>query len=376
MAASVADEEQHLSTEEQLQKVWSSVKEHSDKEFEQKGTVGLSWPGYDNLMKYIHSADYNDTLRCPMDLRYHSDQKHEKHLCVYGVAGCVKMELFPCPGGVEPYTGLLTPGTTLPHCLVRLSSAVKPPQSEFKSRIMRVLLYTVGPKIRKAKLFPCAALKIFREGVPSGNALFAGCKVGQPEDNYFAHCVCTQLTETMPRGIKPFVRKFWTYSDFPLSLGVSDLCTHAADGNKTHEPNFPFALILKPTVEQSFVREDVEGDPFDRFMDDMGAIPVGTHLFDVFACPTPSDVPDASRLQRIGRIVSTSEMVPSPPNDGLFFRHQRKEEDYEKRPAWKDQLQTKCKLEDRKMVGTVAKLAGWELFENNIAKGTYVDFER
>lgn len=41
---------------------------------------------------------------------------------------------------------------------------------------------------QESQLFPCAALKSFRGGgVPSGNLLFAGRKVGQPERDFFSH---------------------------------------------------------------------------------------------------------------------------------------------------------------------------------------------
>ena len=51
----------------------------------------------------------------------------------------------------------------------------------------------------------------------SGNLLFGGSKVGQRESDYFSHCQCTSMTERMPRLIKPFVKKFWEYSDYPVS---------------------------------------------------------------------------------------------------------------------------------------------------------------
>lgn len=366
-----------MTTEQKLQAVWDVVKEKSTATFggDNNGNDLKEWPGYDELLAYIQQADYEDTLRCPLDIR--SDGHPAKSLCAYGVACTARIELFPCPPNTSPYTGLLRPGQTLEHCLVRLSSAIKPPNTELKSRVARTILYASGQKLRSAKIFPCAALKIFRNNAAdSGNALFGGCKVGQQEENYFSHCLSTQMTETMPRAVKPFVRKFWKYSDHPLSLGVSDLCRQNVDGvSPSNQVRFPFCLILKPAVTQTFARHNANDESFDTFLDDMVTVPVGTHLFDLFACPYPTAVPDPSKLQRIGKIVSTSGMVKSPPNDGLFFKHQRKEEDYIFRPDWKQQLNTKCSTEDGR-TGTVAKLAGWEVFENGIAKGAYVDFEK
>lgn len=185
----------------------------------------------------------------------------------------------------------------------------------------------------------------------------------------------------MPRALKPFVKKFWQYSQHPLSLGVSDVCAYDQSGQSVDTPNFPFAIILSPcrhgqvTTTANTKQGEFTKDAFDAFIDDALEIPVGTVLFDVFACPHPALVSDPTSLQRIGKITTTSETIPSSPHDGLFFRHQRKEEDYELRPQWKQHLKEKCTLQDGS-VGTVEHLAGWELFEEHIAKGTYVDFEK
>jgi len=171
---------------------------------------------------------------------------------------------------------------------------------------------------------------------------------GQHEEDYFAHCMCTQMTERMPRARKPFVRKFSQYSKHPLSLGVSDFCAFDEKGKAVQNPNFPFAVILSPChqTSASTEAESTLKDAFDVFLDDALEIPAGTVLFDVFACPHPAAVSDPTMLQRVGRIVTTSQVVHSSPHDGLFFRHQRKEEDYELRPGWKRHLKTRCVLED------------------------------
>jgi len=109
----------------------------------------------------------------------------------------------------------------------------------------------------------------------------------------------------------------------------------------------------------------------------LNQIPVETQLFDVYTCPTPQDVADPSRLQRIGRIVTTSTFISSSPDDGLFFKHQAKEEDYALRPEWPKALQEPVtSLDGGKVKGTVGTLAGWKLFQQQIAKKKYVDFEQ
>mmetsp|Transcript_11290 Transcript_11290/g.15189 ORF Transcript_11290/g.15189 Transcript_11290/m.15189 type:complete len:373 (-) Transcript_11290:296-1414(-) len=285
---------------------------------------------------------------------------------------------------------------------------------------------------------------------------------GQKEEDYFAHCMCTNVSERIARPLKPFVSKFWTYSDYPLSLGLSDFCSHDEHGvsatatasaannsssgsDRENErssscPNFPYVLVLSPVHKMSTPHENCGGGndivspddngidssckndglapparkktgggtskkkgggdnnsakkswmrsrlgrkkeetkfkkSFDSFIDDLQSTPVGTPLFDLFACPEPSSVPDPTKLQRIGRVITTSEIVTSDPYDGLFFRHQRKEEDFELRPEWRGAVEMECSPDGGSTKGTVAKLAGWELFEGHIAKEKYINFEK
>ena len=387
-----ADEEEDVSTR-------TASSRNKDNNNNNKRT----WPTYDKVMADIASADYNHTLTCPMDWippkKNHTSTSEEavatgKSLCPYGAVCCVRVDLFPCPAGIRPYTGLLTPNTTMEHGLMRLSSAMKPPGQALQSQWARAILYATGHKLRNAKLFPTAALKIFRNGSDnstssSGNLLFGGSKIGQRETDYFCHCQCTSMTEQMPRTVKPFVRKFWQYSDYPLSLGISEFCTRNVQGEQVpqQDVNFPFAVILKPCLNL----EDIAGDDtaatprpplqdadsaFDHFLDKVLTVPAGTALFDLYACADPHDVPDPSKLQRIGRISTTSSMLASVPNDGIFFKHQKKEDDYHLRPEWKANLQTKIAIDQGQTKGTIGQLVGWKLFEQHIEIGTFVDFEK
>ena len=155
------------------------------------------WPSYDSVISDITQADYSDHLQCPHDLRVIGSNRGGKTICPHGVICRAKVELFNQPSmqqspGDAPYTGLLTPGRTLEHCIVRLSSAMRPPNDVVKNPVAKAVLHAAGTKLRRANLFPCCAIKSFRgNGVPSGNLLFMGSKVGQPEMNYFEHCQCT-----------------------------------------------------------------------------------------------------------------------------------------------------------------------------------------
>ena len=377
-------------------------------------------------MSGVVKADYNEILKCPMDTLSREDGKT---LSPHGVVCKARLELFPIDDAANPsspYTGILAPGTKWDHCLLRLSSAMQPPDQAIKSTWARTILYTTGEKIRTAQLFPCSALKVFpNESSTSRNVLFGGSKVGQRETDFFAHCQCTSMTERMPSAVKPFVRKFWEYSKWPLSLGISDFCKplHRQD-DEADEINFPFALILKPRIRSEPASPDPveanddggsadeadglsgassgkrktfswsssmsfgsrrdsssasfgsEVNSFDSFLDfSLNNVPAETHLFDVYACPNPNDVADASKLQRIGKIVTTSTFIQSTPDDGLFFKHQAKEEDYALRPDWPEALAQPVTLDKGNVKGTIGTLVGWKLFEQQIAKGEYMDFE-
>ncbi|CAB9516848.1 expressed unknown protein [Seminavis robusta] len=382
----------HTSPEDQQQNLWNTVKIHSSSS--SSSTKDREWPTYDAVISHVTTQDYRKHLTCPFDTM--TDKT--KTICPHGAVCCAKMELFPFPQGksddVTPYSGLLTPGTTAEHCMIRLSSAIRPLDQGVESDFARTMVRNaVGEKLAKAKIVPGAAIKVFRgNNVPSGNLLFLGSKVGQREEDFFAHCVCTTMTEKMPSVALPFMKRFTRYSKFPLSLGVSDFAKYDVDGNDHSDGshNFPFAVTLQPVYErsapttatttESSTNEKTKGDKkkkfatFDSFIDEVTHIPVGTTLFDIYASPDPESVGDPTRIQRIGRITTTSEMIPSSPHDGLYFRHEVKEQDYDLRPEWKKGIERKMAMDQGKTKGTVGKLAGWRLFEEDIALQKYVDF--
>lgn len=405
-----------LSANEKLDLVWRHIQEKgatSTEDTAVPSTTGdkRKWPSYNDVLQDIRKSDYNELLTCPLDLhpgklkkkkakvelklpRGLTKQKsqdetqqpepelsREKTICAQGVVCTAKLELFPFPKGMKgrPYSGLLEPGTIVENCLVRLSSALQP--MDMGKGNKRVAKMMFGEKLTSAKIFPGAAIKLFRSNQNSGNMLFLGSKVGQPEDEFFAHCMSTQITSRMPITLKPILQIFKRYSDLPTALGLSDMCTYDASGEMANELNFPFCLTLHPRVRTKVnLGRDLGGEDtsaseaLDSFLDDVQDIPKGTTLFDLYASPNPLSVATPDKLQRIGRLVSTSTMQMSPQDDGLFFRHQKKDEDFALRPEWKEDLNTQVVLNDGSK-GTAASLAGWELFEQQIQKGGYVDFE-
>jgi len=168
---------------------------------------------------------------------------------------------------------------------------------------------------------------------------------------------------------------------------VSDFCSYDQEGNAASstsdvggEIQFPYLVLLHPVYifgNNSTNDKATESDvSFDSFLSDLLSIPNGSTLYNIFACPTPSSVLDATKLQRIGKIVTTSEMITSDPEDGIFFRHQKKEEDYALRPDWKKEVKAQCSSDGGKTEDSISKLAGWKMLEASIKQGKYVDFEK
>eukprot|EP00980_Cylindrotheca_fusiformis_P003611 scaffold812_cov124-Cylindrotheca_fusiformis.AAC.3 len=370
-----------LSPADQQRQVWEKVKHVSSA---QLPSSSREWPSYNDVLQDVRKTDYNEILTCPDDIRALGKDR-DKTICPQGAACCAKLELFPLPDDCKgrPYTGLLSPGGTIQHCIVRLSSALQPMNSTGQNR--RIASMVLGSRLANAKLFPSVAIKLFRGGnIESGNILFLGCKVGQEEEDFFSHCLSTQITSSMPTPLKPILGLFKKYSSNPLLLGNSNLCAYNSKGEACEDFNFPYCLTLKPIVRQektpSTTRETTQktankqDKPTESFLDGIMNLPSGTVLYDLFASPDPLSVADGTKLQRIGRLVSTSEMIFSPPNDGLFFRHQKKDEDFRFKPHWKEDLDTTVTLKNGRK-GTVASVAGWKLFEEQIGEGGYIDFE-
>ncbi|GMI39703.1 hypothetical protein TeGR_g14594 [Tetraparma gracilis] len=316
------------------------------------------WPSFSTLKSEVGDADYNQILECPFDFQPVS--KH-KTLCPHGACALATIEWFD---ENPPYTGLFGSSST---CLVRLSTAIEPPARSMTSMLAKAALYFAGEKLRRAELFPCVAIKAFRGGGRhSGNLLFGGAKTGQVERNFFEHALCTNMTERVPLVARPVVNKFREFSEHPLSLGVSDFAAYDAEGQEVGgEANFPWTVVLSPPAEL----RRAEGGGFEGFLRQLECLPVGTHLYDLFTCASPAAACEG-KLQRSGRVITTSPFARSGPGDGLFFK--RKEEDYALRPGWADELGRECVLPGG-VRGPVGALGGWELFEGAIGRGEYED---
>ena len=192
-----------VSPDQQLEAVWSRVLQHNNKTCPNKEK---QWPHYKTIMDDITNADYTEVLKCPHDMvnksrktksllsRLKKDAnggddgvETSKAFCAHGTAVCAKIEMFSKPensgdgvngtAATRDYTGLLSPGQSSNNCMIRLSSAMKPPAEE-SNMFGRYLVKATGGKLKHAKLFPMVAIKAFRDnGIRSGNLLFAGPKI-------------------------------------------------------------------------------------------------------------------------------------------------------------------------------------------------------
>ena len=274
-----------------------------------------------------------------------------------------------------PYTGLFEAAE---HCVVRMSNALEPPGG---------LGAVLAGSAKRSVLFPCVAIKCLRGGgAPSGNLLFAGRKTGQVEPEFFAHAVCTHVSEKVAGAMRWVLERFRRYSAYPTGLGLSDFAGWRADGERAPSPRFPWCLVLLPSAARAAAaaasaaagaRAGAKGSvdhPGNRFLKELASLEPGSILYDIFAVPTPGTAATiareadagraaaASGMVRIGRLVSTTHFVRTGAR--LRFRHQAKEEDYacESAKDWVDPG------------GTGHAAAGYKIFEARLRAGDFVDW--
>lgn len=317
------------------------------------------WPSVTDVTTKVYNADYNEYLTKVEDLH-----EEEKVLCANGYVATVKIEWFQS----NPYTGLFQRAD---NGLIRLSSATMSEPGSWASRTM------FG-----SCMFPCVALKFFRSNVHTGNLLFAGKKTGQENDLFFQNAVCNHLTDKIPflfQWVHSLILQLFSkYSQYPTKLGVSDFAAFDQNGKEISkdEISFPWCIALCPpnasSIENNSLNLNTESIKTNMTLDKIPfhlipVIPVGTVLYDIFVIPTPSDVNISVngrvKLERIGRVISTSEFKATDKTCGLFFKHQRKEEDYLLKPDWLGEINDRHGL------------IGSSFIQKLVEVGKYIDFE-
>ena len=206
------------------------------------------------------------------------------------------------------YTGIFAEGAD--NALVRLSLAQEPAKG-------------------KNDIVPGAAIKFYRDGLPSANFPFMHALASQESYNFFANDFSNHvITKDQPAPLPIIAKKFGTVSKWPGFVGLSDVATYNQQGVRVKSPSFPFQIITRPVKGVSTIAENTNGD--DILQQIIANVPAGTDVWDVYASPSPN-----SPFEKIGKITTTSDMVTSSYSDEqLFFRHQRFEEDLEVHPEW------------------------------------------
>ena len=179
--------------------------------------------------------------------------------------------------------------------------------------------------------------------------------------------------------------------------GVSDFASFREDGTQEEEEVvFPWCLALVPVAlltrpspsasasstvfrasalkqnqTEDVNEEDKEPETQTPFITQLLRIPKDSVIYDIYCIPTPNclteklqNLPHNVAIERVGRICTTSEFVQTTYDQQIFFKHQRKEEDYVLRPEWLEDLQT------------VHANTGSSFFETHIQNGKFVDFEK
>jgi len=133
--------------------------------------------------------------------------------------------------------------------------------------------------------------------------------------------------------------KFDQASDCVSMVGLSDVCSYAQDGTEAGERlEFPYDIQFEATSDKVHLPNKKMSD--EDLLGNLSKIEKGTELLNVYTLASPT----ATR-KFLGKLTTTSECVMSKFGDqSLFFRHQRMEEDFVKKPEWtKEDLGKGCR---------------------------------
>jgi len=226
--------------------------------------------------------------------------------------------------GSSPYTGLLSRGTH--KGFVRLGSAIKPDESG---------------------IVPGVGFKFPRTGVPSGDLVVMHTTDGGQSHNFLANNMSNHVPPASG-GQTVLARVFERATICATQVGLSDFARYTQGGSESSPPNFPFKLFFVPSADVQMT-ETLRDEK--QMIDEFAKWPVGTKLFDVHACASPTDSENevaasfancAGRID-LGTIHLNSKCSASDYGDqALHIRHQRIEEDWQFKPEFKQVGQLAC----------------------------------
>lgn len=292
-----------------------------DTEIARDTNIRVEWPGsLDVLLRSFRSSvqtTFDNWLP-------QMPEGRDKHIHTVGSVCGVDFEV----ERGSPYTGLLSSGTHKGY--IRIGPASKP----------------------EGGLTPGVGFKFPRSGVPSGDFVAMHSTDNGQSYNFFA----TNISNHVAPASGPLVllaRKFEEATICSTQVGLSDFARYSSDGRES-QPNFPFKLFFVPTAASQ--KGDQE-KTIEELTAEFASWSVGTTLLDVYGCDTATthETEAPGNLERhcggqvyLGKIKINSRCTLSAYGDKkLHIRHQRVEEDWAVKPAFKQTGQEACGRSDR-----------------------------
>jgi len=227
-----------------------------------------------------------------------------------GYTAAVKINWLP-----NPYTGLFQQADL---GYLRMASAVEPDYTKASA--------TDG------SFTPGFGLKFLRDGVHSGNAVFLHTLMPWDSYNAFKYPYSNHLsTAGLGSSQQLLADKFSTApSDWAGYVGLNDFAGYTQSGAHVGaaDLHFPFQLIMQPDAGLQTKFPDT-GAGHDLFSTQLQGLPVGQHLFAVYAKASYK-----AAAVHIGDIVMASTFAPSGWGDNkMFVQHTRFDDDIKLRAS-------------------------------------------
>lgn len=211
------------------------------------------------------------------------------------------------------------------HCQIELNVAAGSEYTGIFSAGVKSGIIRLGSGTSlKQDMFPGFGIKFFRTNVHSANFVALRSTGPGGSHNFFEGDLTNHVA---PPPALQALMKFEQASACPSMVGLSDVCTYDQDGSKTSNPVFPYEVLFR---SKDFQMKDDKSLTDEGLMKGLSKIPVGTHLFDVYAFNSPT-----AGEKKLGELKTTGECVQSLFGDlRLAFWHQRIEFDFQLRPEW------------------------------------------
>jgi len=177
---------------------------------------------------------------------------------------------------------------------------------------------------------PGFGLKFLRSGVPSANLLAMYSLVGQAGYNPFSHDFTNHVPALGPdagTAQELLFKKFETASNWPTMVALSNWAQFDQDGNEV-TPVYPYRLVFHPSTDIHNMFADNDNS---SLISKLAQIDANVLLYEVYAVAAPP----FGTPTKIGELYTTDQFTSSAFGDrGLFFEHQRMDDDLEATPDW------------------------------------------